>query len=222
MLEVAGEPFIAHQLRLLVKAGFRNVVLLCGYLGDQIQSFVGNGSQFGCEARFSFDGPDLLGTGGAVRRALPLLGQDFMLTYGDSYCPTNYRRIYDAFRASMRPGLMTVFHNEDRWDTSNVVYRDQTIVRYDKKARDANMTYIDYGVSAFKAEVFEECTADQAFDLSSIQEGLVARGQLAGLEVFERFYEIGKTDGLEATDAELRSILGVAKVHNPAQEETNL
>jgi NDP-sugar pyrophosphorylase family protein len=221
MLQVAGEPFIAHQLRLLVKAGFQNVVLLCGYLGDQIQSFVQDGRQFGCEVRFSFDGPDLLGTGGAVRRALPLLGRDFMLTYGDSYCPTDYFRIYEAFRASLKPGLMTIFHNENRWDTSNVDYRDQRIARYDKTARDASMEYIDYGVSAFKAEVFEEDESGQALDLSSIQKNLVARGQLAGLEVFERFYEIGKARGLEAADSELRGILDVAKAHNPAQEETN-
>jgi NDP-sugar pyrophosphorylase family protein len=221
MLQVAGEPFIAHQLRLLVRAGFRSVVLLCGYLGDQLQSFVQDGSQFGCEVRFSFDGQDLLGTGGAVRRALPLLGREFMLTYGDSYCPTNYFRIYEAFRAFSKPALMTIFHNENRWDTSNVDYRDQRIVRYDKTARDASMEYIDYGVSAFKAEVFEEDEDGQAFDLSSIQKNLVERGQLAGLEVFERFYEIGKAGGLEAADSELRGVLDAANAHNLAQEGTN-
>jgi NDP-sugar pyrophosphorylase family protein len=219
MLQVAGEPFIAHQLRLLVKAGFRDVVLLCGYLGGQIQSFVQDGSQFGCTVRFSFDGPDLLGTGGAVRRALPLLGRDFMLTYGDSYCPTNYARIYNAFRDSTMPGLMTIFHNENRWDTSNVEYCDQKIVRYDKTSRDARMKYIDYGVSAFKADVFEGFEGDQAFELSSIQKNLVELGQLAGLEVFERFYEIGKIDGLEEADIELRERRGVTGAQNLLNEE---
>jgi len=219
MLEVAGEPFIAHQLRLLVKAGFRDVVLLCGYLGDQIQNFVQDGSQFGCQVRFSFDGPALLGTAGAVRRALPLLGEDFMLTYGDSYCPTSYSRIYDAFRESMLPGLMTIFHNQNRWDTSNVEYRDQRIIRYDKTAWDTDMKYIDYGVSAFKAEVFEKIESNQAVDLSGIQKNLVAKGQLAGLEVFERFYEIGKSDGLEAADTLFRSLTGISTAHNSLHEE---
>jgi NDP-sugar pyrophosphorylase family protein len=219
MLEVAGEPFIAHQLRLLAHAGFRRVVLLCGYLGEQIQSFVQDGSKFGCEAIFSFDGPQLLGTGGAVRRALPLLGRDFMLTYGDSYCPTDYSRIYDAFRASLMPGLMTVFHNDNRWDASNVIYRNEKIVRYDKTGRDASMDYIDYGVSVFNAEVFEENECGQAFDLSDVQKRLVSRAQLAGLEVFERFYEIGKADGLEEADSELRGFLGVPHVQDLKQQE---
>lgn len=219
MLQVAGEPFIAHQLRLLVKAGFQDVVLLCGYLGDQIQDFVQDGNQFGCKVRFSFDGPDLLGTGGAVRRALPLLRREFMLTYGDSYCPTNYVRIYEAFRDSRMPGLMTIFHNENRWDTSNVEYRDQRIVRYDKTARDANMKHIDYGVSAFKSEVFEGFEGDQAFELSSIQKNLVEKGQLAGLEVFERFYEIGKMDGLEEADIELRGHRCVSGAQSHLHEE---
>jgi len=219
MLKVAGEPFIAHQLRMLARAGFQDVVLLCGFLGDQVQKFVQDGSRFGCKVRYSFDGPELLGTGGAVRRALPQLGQDFMLTYGDSYCPTDYFRIYDAFRNSMLPALMTVYHNDNRWDTSNVEFRDQTIVRYDKAAWDANMKYIDYGVSAFKAEVFEEIESNRAFDLSSIQKNLVARGRLAGLEVFERFYEIGRTGDLEAADKEFLGLVDVSGAQDFRHEE---
>jgi NDP-sugar pyrophosphorylase family protein len=219
MLEVAGKPFISHQLQLLVQAGFRHVVLLCGYLGDQIENFVGDGSHFGCKVEYSFDGPDLLGTGGAVLRALPLLGPDFMLTYGDSYCATNYRRIYEAFKASMKPALMTVFHNEDRWDRSNVEYRDHKIIRYDKSAPDARMTYIDYGVSVFMARVFEDRGQAAAFDLSSIQTDLVAKEQLAGLEVYERFYEIGKVSGLEAADSRLRELLAAADVFKSDPEE---
>ncbi len=219
MLEVAGKPFIAHQLQLLVRAGFQNVVLLCGYLGEQIENFVGDGSQFGCKVEYSYDGLDLLGTGGAVFRALPRLGAEFVLTYGDSYCPTNYCRIYEAFQSSMKQGLMTVFHNENRWDRSNVEYRDRKIVRYDKSAPDERMKYIDYGVSVFKAIVFEGLNSGAAFDLSRIQTDLVAKDQLAGLEVSERFYEIGKASGLEAADLRLRELLGATDAFTRMPEE---
>jgi NDP-sugar pyrophosphorylase family protein len=206
MLEVAGEPFIAHQLRLLVGAGFREVVLLCGFLGKQIENFVKDGGPFGCHISYSYDGPNLLGTGGAVRRALPLLGEEFMLIYGDSYCPANYRSIYGAFEASGSPALMTVFHNADRWDRSNVEYRDGRVIRYDKTAVDGSMTYIDYGVSAFKSGIFATKSPHLAFDLSGVQQELVAAGNLAGFEVSERFYEIGSTTGLAETDTMLRAL----------------
>jgi len=206
MLEVGGEPFVAHQLRMLVGAGFREVVLLCGYLGQQIENFVGDGGGFGCSVSYSNDGPDLLGTGGAVRRALPLLGPDFVLIYGDSYCPTNYRRVYEAFRSSGKSGLMTLFHNENRWDRSNVEFRDTQIIRYDKESNDDQLRYIDYGVSVFRAGVFAEKPEDLAFDLAGVQRDLVARGALAGLEVFDRFYEIGSANGLAETDSLLREL----------------
>src|SRR5512133_904030 len=77
LIEVCGEPFIAHQLRLLRSRGIEEVVLCIGYLGEQIEKVIGTGSAFGLRVRYSFDGKELLGTGGAIRRALDLLGEDF-------------------------------------------------------------------------------------------------------------------------------------------------
>jgi NDP-sugar pyrophosphorylase family protein len=212
MLEVANEPFIAHQLRLLVQAGFRNIVLLCGHLGQQIERFVQDGSPFGCSVSYSSDGAELLGTGGAIRRALPLLGQVFMVIYGDSYCPTNYRSIHGAFRASGQPALMTVFRNQNQWDRSNVEFANHQIIRYDKNARDERLTHIDYGVSTFRSDLFELCN-EHSFDLATIQKDLVATGRLAGFEVFERFYEIGSSEGLYETDALLRRQSNKTEIH---------
>jgi NDP-sugar pyrophosphorylase family protein len=206
MLEVAGEPFIAHQLRLLVSAGFQRVVLLCGHLGSQINDYVQNGDHFGCSVSYSFDGPDLLGTGGAVRRALPLLSDVFMLTYGDSYCPTNYRRIYEAFQISQQPALMTIFHNDNLWDQSNVEYSEGRIMRYSKTQTGECLKYIDYGVSVFSRGVFAMISPEEAFDLANIQQNLAVNGDLAGLQVYERFYEIGSIGGLDETEAMLRKL----------------
>src|SRR4051794_31517259 len=77
LIEIAGEPFLAHQLRLLRRNGFERVVLCIGYLADQIRDFAGDGSAFGLRIDYSVDGPRLLGTAGAIRRALPLLGDSF-------------------------------------------------------------------------------------------------------------------------------------------------
>jgi NDP-sugar pyrophosphorylase family protein len=203
LVQIAGEPFLAHQLRLLHSRGLRRAVLCVGYLGEMIQREFGDGSAFGIDLAYSFDGPTLLGTGGALRQALPLLGDAFFTLYGDSYLPIDYAAAAAAFHASGQPGLMTVFRNEGAWDTSNVEFVDGRIVRYDKRDRTPAMRHIDYGLGAFRASVFTERPAGEPFDLADVQRGLVAKGALAGHEVFQRFYENGSHAGL----AELEALL---------------
>jgi NDP-sugar pyrophosphorylase family protein len=203
LVSIAGEPFLAHQLRLLHSRGLRRVVLCVGYLGEMIEREFGDGSGFGMNLQYSFDGATLLGTGGALRRALPVLGEEFFVLYGDSYLPIDYAAVLAAFRASGQPGLMTVFRNEGAWDLSNVHFADGRIVRYDKRDRTSEMHHIDYGLGLFKASVFADRPADQPFDLAEVQRELVAKGALAGHEVFQRFYEAGSHAGL----AELETLL---------------
>jgi NDP-sugar pyrophosphorylase family protein len=203
LVPVAGKPFLAHQLELLHTRGIRHAVLCLGYLGEMIQRDFGNGSAFGLRLDYSFDGPKLLGTGGAIKRALPLLGDEFFVLYGDSYLPVEYRPIAEFFRRSGKLGCMTVYRNEGKYDTSNVVFRDGEIAVYDKKNRPPEMRHIDYGLSLFQAAVFDSYSADQPFDLAEVMGKLVHERQLAGYEIRERFYEIGSPAGL----AELESLL---------------
>ena len=205
LVPIAGKPFLAHQLELLHARGIRRAVLCIGYLGEMIQRDFGDGSAFGIRLDYSFDGPKLLGTGGAIKRALPLLGDEFFVLYGDSYLPVAYRPIADFFRRSGKLGLMTVYRNEGRYDTSNVVFHDGEIAVYDKKNRPPEMRHIDYGLSLFKASVFESYSAGQAFDLAEVMGKLVREKQLAGYEIRERFYEIGSPAGLAELETLLKS-----------------
>jgi NDP-sugar pyrophosphorylase family protein len=201
MVQVAGEPFVAHQLRLLASQGIHQVVMCVGYLGDQLRDFVGDGSSFGCEVVFSFDGDELKGTGGAIKQALPMLGDHFFVMYGDSYLPTQFAPIYDAFLDSGRQGLMTVFKNGDQWDKSNIEFRDGRIVEYNKRTPTPAMDHIDYGFGILRAKAFAAWNANQVFDLARVYEALVAEEELAGYEVKERFFEIGSHEGLDETDS---------------------
>jgi NDP-sugar pyrophosphorylase family protein len=204
LLTVAGQPFLAHQLRLLHGAGIRKAVLCVGYRGEMIEEQFGDGRSYGVEVGYSFDGPELLGTGGALRKALPLLVNHFLVLYGDSYLPMDYVAAVRAFVASGKPGLMTVFRNEGRWDTSNVWFQDGIIKSYSKKERTADMQHIDYGLGLFNAAVFMRWSAGKAFDLADVYRDLIARNELAGYEVTQRFYEIGSPEGLAELDAMLR------------------
>jgi NDP-sugar pyrophosphorylase family protein len=196
LVDVNGEPFVAHQLRLLHASGIERAVLCVGHLGEVIQGYVGSGERFGLRVDFSFDGEQLLGTGGAIKHALPMLGEAFFVLYGDSYLPCDYRAIQAAFVASKRLALMTVFRNENRWDTSNVALKDGRIVAYDKRRPTPEMNHIDYGLGVFRREAFEAAPNDEACDLAALYRYLLRAGELSAFEVDRRFYEIGSFDGL--------------------------
>ena len=203
LVPVAGKPFLAHQLELLRSRGIRRAVLCIGYLGEMIQRDFGDGKNFGVQLDYSFDGPKLLGTGGAIKRALPKLGEEFFVLYGDSYLPLQYAPVAEFFHHSGKSGLMTVYRNEGKYDASNVVFRDGEIAVYDKKNKLPEMRHIDYGLSLFKSSVFNAYAADRVFDLAEVMDKLVREKQLAGYEVPERFYEMGSPAGL----AELGTLL---------------
>jgi len=197
LLDVHGEPFIAHQLRLLAAGGITRVVVCAGYLGERIRDYVGDGARFGVDAAFSFDGPVLLGTGGAIRQALPLAGPRFFVLYGDSYLQCDYAAVARAFDLSDRAALMTVYRNEGRYDASNVAFSDGLIRAYDKRRPTPEMRHIDYGLGVFTAAAFDRVPPGQPWDLALVYQDLLARGELAGLEIGRRFYEIGSIEGLE-------------------------
>ena len=205
LIPLAGRPFVDHQLELLRRNGARKIVFCAGHLGDQIEAHVGDGSRFGLEVAYSFDGERLLGTGGAVRRALPLLGDVCVVLYGDSYLDIDYQAVLNVFEQRPEPALMTVFRNEGQWDTSNVVFRDGKVIRYDKRQRDPEMAYIDYGASLYRASAIEQMPVDEPYDLGDLTHLLAAQGQLAGYEVTQRFYEVGSVSGIRETEQYLLS-----------------
>jgi NDP-sugar pyrophosphorylase family protein len=203
LIEVAGEPFFSHQLRLLKKAGLTHLVLCVGHLGEKIVELYGDGVKFGVRIDYSFDGPKLLGTGGALIQALPKLGDAFYVLYGDSYLPIDYCAVGDFFLKSRKLGLMTVYQNQERYDTSNVRFEAGEIKVYDKKNKVTGMHHIDYGLGVFHPAAFDGFPPETVVDLADVQKALVSRRQLAGYEVKQRFYEIGSPPGL----AELNQLL---------------
>jgi NDP-sugar pyrophosphorylase family protein len=204
MVEVAGEPFFSHQLRLLKGAGLTRIVLCVGHLGEMIATQYGTGTQWGVNIEYVFDGPVLLGTGGALVKALPLLGPSFYVLYGDSFLPIDYRAVERSFLASEKLGLMTVYSNRGRYDVSNVEFSDGEIKAYHKRNPTPAMRHIDYGLGLFKAAAFDGFSNHSPIDLATIQMALVARHQLAAYEMKERFYEIGSHTGLSELDALIR------------------
>jgi len=205
LLEIDGHPFLWHQLQLLKRHGIRHFVLLVGHLGEAIEKEFGSGAALDARIEYSYDGPTLLGTAGAIRHALPLLPGPFFVLYGDSYLPCDYRSVEEAFRRSGSRGLMTVYRNEGLYDRSNVEYDGIRILHYDKRRRTPAMQHIDYGLGAFNPGVFAALPAKGQVDLETVYQSLIAAGDLASFEVHARFYEIGSPEGLRDTAEFLQS-----------------
>jgi len=195
LLPVLGRPFAYHQLHWLAAQGVDDVIYCIGHQGDRIRRYWESEPKPMRSIRYVDEGEKLRGTGGALRlaREQGVLDESFLAIYGDSFLPVEFAPVWRAFQASGMPALMTVLRNQGRWDRSNVIYEDGSLILYDKQT-DPRMQHIDYGLSAFRRELFDR--TPKVFDLAMLFHDLSLQGELAALEVQERFYEIGSSQGL--------------------------
>jgi NDP-sugar pyrophosphorylase family protein len=205
LIEVAGQPFIHHQLALLRERGVDQVVLCVGHFGEMIEDFVGDGSRFGLGVRYSYDGDVLLGTGGAIKKASGILPDEFMVLYGDSYLDIDFQPVVQRFFAENLPALMTVYHNRNAFAASNILMKEGRILKYDKETQDPVMEYIDYGLIVIWRDVFDPYPVNEPFALSLVLSRMAESGEVAAFEVGRRFYEIGSVQGLKETEEYIRN-----------------
>lgn len=208
LLPVAGRPFAEWLLERLGASGITEVVLCIGHLGGEVRRALGE-SRDGMRIGYVEDGDRLLGTAGALRRALPALAETFLCTYGDSYLPFDYQAPLVDLRAHPEAlGTMAVFRNEDQFDRSNTEVQGEMVTRYEKQARgaprDRSLDHIDYGATALRREVIAALPEGEPHDLAAVQRALAAAGKLRALVAERRFFEIGSPEGLVDLERELR------------------
>ena len=197
MLPINGKPFLEYQIELLRKNHITNIVLCIGYKGEMIENYFNDGSSFGVNISYSRE-KSLLGTGGAIRNAYELLHEKFIILYGDAYLNVDYQKIINHMDNLLSLALLVVYKNEGSFDTSNVRFLDDKFIFYDKDNPSDDMQYIDYGMSILSKSIVDEFIPfNTVYDLADCYNQLSKNHQLAGLEVFERFYEIGSFSGLE-------------------------
>jgi len=197
LIDINGTPFIEYQLALLKKQGIIDIVICVGHLGEQVENLVGDGKRFGINVKYSYDGEKLLGTAGAIKKALNLLPETFFVMYGDSYLPIDFRQVSDFFEGKNRQALMTVVKNDNKWDKSNVIFSDDKVIKYDKNNLISEMSFIDYGLGIMNKKCFNNVIDNEVSDLAGIYKNLAEQGELFGYDVKERFYEIGSFAGIE-------------------------
>ena len=198
LIKIDKKPFIYYQLNQLSKQGFKKVVICVGYLGDKIRKYLGNGKKFNLNIQYSHDNKKLLGTAGCIRKAIPLLEDNFFVTYGDTYLPVNFKNIQKSFEKQSAKALVAIYKNDNKLGSSNVCFKGKNIF-YQKNSKLKKMNYIEYGVSVFSKEIFVESKFKKLSDLSNILSLLSKRKKLKHYVVKKRFYEIGSNVGLEET-----------------------
>lgn len=208
MIEIGGEPFIAHVLRLLRREGVRRVVLLVEHFAKQIEDYVQDGAGFGLAVSYSRDGDSDLGTGGAVKKALEYVDQDLAVMYGDTYLDISMPTVYTAFKSSGLGAMMALLENNNQWAPSNVEFDELQgkVLKYDKKKPTNNMRFIDYGLSFFSRDLLETHCKNlkkTSFDMGDLFKAMAKKKELAGFAVNRRFYDIGTIENMIETRAYL-------------------
>lgn len=200
LVPVKGKPFIDYQLEYLKNQGIQKIILCLGYLGQLVEEYVGDGYRYGLEVAYSYDGESFLGTAGAIRKALHLVDSHFFVLYGDSFLPIHFLDVQNAYDACDALALMTVLKNQNLWDKSNVIFKSENHIDYNKSNPSPAMNYIDYGLLLMTPKIFKTIPENKFLDLADVLYQLSLKNELIGFKVFERFYEIGSFQGLKETE----------------------
>ena len=208
MVPIRGRPYLAWQLDELKRQGIVDVVLLTGYLGERIEECFGDGAKMGLRVRYSRE-PSPLGTGGALKLAEPLLAEDVLLIYGDSFLPIPYAEPVRRLRDSGTEAVVVAFDNSrDAVDVPNNIALDADgfVARYEKGAGTAaGLRYVEAGVLALTRRVLRRIPAGRVVSLEQeIFPQLIAEHRLAGFVTTQRFYDIGTPARLKEIEAVLQ------------------
>lgn len=211
LILIQDKPFLEYQLEFLRKGGIKDVVLCIGHLGEQIEKYFGDGRKFGMNITYSYEGKQLLGTAGALKKAEKLLEDPFFTMYGDSYLSLDFADAMSYFKSQNKFALMSVYKNYDRYERSNTVIKGGLVKKFSKKEEAKDMVYIEYGANIFRKEALELIPESLPYSLEELFPELIRRKELLAYEVRERFYQIGSPEGLEEFKRYVMQISGVTQ-----------
>lgn len=196
LLEAGGRSLIVHHILALKTAGFDDLVINLGHLGEQVRVALGDGDPFGVHIRYSVEpAAQPLETGGGIFKALPLMGpQPFLVINSDIWCDYPFARL--AKRPIAAAHLVLVdnppHHPEGDFGlVGNRVLADGT----------ARLTFS--GISVLHPDLFADCSGER-FPLAPLLRRAMAQGRVTGEHYPGVWRDIGTPERLEQLDRELR------------------
>jgi NDP-sugar pyrophosphorylase family protein len=196
MLPVNGRPFIELQIELLREAGFRRFLLLVGWLREQIENYLGDGSRLGVQIQYSYE-PSPLGTGGALKNAARMLEPQFVLVNGDTLLDIDYAAVVRQAK-----GLLYIVAAPAEQAGNLQVGHDGAIVGYSKRLPAGG--HVDAGVAVVRREVVDLIPSDRACSFEEeILPKLIASREAIAVVTDAAFFDMGTPAGLAALEAHL-------------------
>lgn len=203
LLEIAGAPFLQWKIEELIRQGVTAIYVLTGHKGDQIYDFV-SAHKYSIPVSLIPDGASPLGTARSLVNALPvIIGEQFILTYGDNLLELG---ICDFYGKAMSSGksLMVVTSNLGLADTPNARVEGDFIAEYAKGGK-PGLSLVDYGYSVIAKKDLIDMEAIQEADLAPVFTKMAQSGRLLAYETDLGYLEIGTPDSFRTTEAYLRS-----------------
>jgi NDP-sugar pyrophosphorylase family protein len=208
LVPVGGKPYLHWQLLDLKNQGYRDVLLLVSYLGEQIEAEFGH-SAYGLNISYSYE-PEPLGTGGALKLASAQLRDEFVLVNGDSFLKAPFSKMELFFENGNHSGssfsaVMSTYDNRVPVPViPNLKTLGALVVDYKKDAApDEGFDKIDSGVYIMKKKLLDANKSDR-FMLADLWPDLIAQGQLGAFAINERFWDIGTIDRLKEFEEKVR------------------
>ena len=198
MAPVKDKPFLLYQVEFLKKQGIKNFVFCTGYKWRHIFDYFGDGSKFGINISYSNEKKQL-GTGGALRLALPLLEEDFLAVYGDSFIDIDYSDFYKKAKSTKKDMVILAYSNKLKTGVKNnlLLGKKGEVLDYDKKNPNPKMSHVDAGVLYIRKKILEKIPKNKAVSLEeNIFKKLINLSELSSVATKKRFYDIGTFERL--------------------------
>jgi MurNAc alpha-1-phosphate uridylyltransferase len=195
LLPVAGKPLIVHHLEALRAAGFTDLIINTGHLGEQLPAALGDGRRWGVRIAWSAEPPEALETGGGIFQALPLLGPEpFLVVNGDVWTDYPLARL-----ARIPAGLahLALVDNPPQHTAGDFfLAADRTVA----ERGEPKLTFS--GISILRPELFAGCAAGR-FPLGPLLRDAMAAGQVSGEYYAGGWRDIGTPERLAELEREL-------------------
>ncbi len=204
MVPILGLPFLEYQIEQLRDQGFERVLLLLGYLPDVVQNYFGDGRRWGVHIDYSVTAPEQL-TSSRVATARHMIDDCFLLLYCDNYWPMQMDRLWARFREAGKPGLITVYANNDGYSRGSVLLDQNRHVRvFDRLRTTPGLREVEISYAILTDTSLALLPAQDTLFEEAIYTPLAEQGRLTAYVSDHRYYSVGSLDRLPAAEAFMR------------------
>ncbi|MEK7533839.1 MAG: HAD-IIIA family hydrolase [Patescibacteria group bacterium] len=200
MIKIHGKPFLEYIIELLKNNRIEKVLILTGYLHEQIENYFRDGREFGLSISYLYS-PIEDDTGTRVQKAKDLIEGTFLLLYSDNYWPLRLGKLYSFYKKKKKEALVTVYSNLDNYTKNNILVSDKGFVEvYDESRQAPGLNGVDIGFFILNKDILKNLPKENfSFEKIVIPE-LIAKKELAGFLTHHKYYGLSNPERIPAIE----------------------